>query len=485
MNMLFNSYIFIIFFLPAALGGFYILKTSKKYSLAKVFLVCMSLWFYGYFNTFYLFIITGSVLVNYAIYRLISRFKKNKILLVTGVLFNTGLLFYFKYFNFFIDNINHIFKTNFLFDTILMPLGISFFTFQQISFIVDTYKSEVPLYNFIDYALFVTFFPQLIAGPIVSHNEMMPQILSIDKHKFDIKIFCQGVLLFIIGLSKKVLIADVFGGAVDWGYTNYSLLTSENLLLLMFLYPFQLYFDFSGYCDMAVGLGKMFMINLPANFGSPYKSENVVDFWRRWHITLGSFLTKYIYIPLGGSQKGKIRQFINILIVFFVSGIWHGAGWTYITWGLLHGVFQILTRLLTPIIKKMPKFFNVATQFTITSFLFFFFRAESLEKALSIIKRLFAFEKSMFSLEIASFFAKPELIMILKILHANNLWFSGYILMIFFLIISFIIVFLSPNSHEIICTYKFKCSSAIVFGLLAVWSIISLSQVSTFLYFNF
>lgn len=485
MDMLFNSYIFIFLFLPMVLGGFYILKRWHKYSLAKVFLIGMSLWFYGYFNPWYLFIIIGSVLVNYTVYRLICGTQKKKLYMVLGVLINVGLLFYFKYFNFFINNLNSIFKTGFFVKTILLPLGISFFTFQQISFIVDAYKGKISDYDFIDYALFVTFFPQLIAGPIVSHDEMMPQISAIDKTSFDSETFSKGIMLFIIGLSKKVLIADVFGGAVDWGYTYHSLLTSENILLLMFLYPVQLYFDFSGYCDMAIGLGKLFMINLPSNFDSPYQSETMVEYWKRWHITLGKFLTKYIYIPLGGSRKGKAKQFLNILVVFLISGFWHGAGWTYVIWGLLHGIAQIICHLINPIIKKIPRFLNISIQFITTSFLFFFFRSESIKKAIELVKGLFSFNRSEVSPVLAGFFTRTEFSMAMKIFGIDNWQYSGYIMMILYLVLAFVLIFLCPNSGKIAASPKFKVSSAVILSCLAVWSIISLSEVSTFLYFNF
>ena len=485
MGMLFNSYVFIFLFLPIVLGGFYILKRLRKYSLAKVFLIGMSLWFYGYFNPWYLFIIIGSVLVNYMFYRLICSSTKKKLFMILGVLFNVCLLFYFKYFNFFIDNLNELFKSSFMVKTILLPLGISFFTFQQISFIVDAYRDSISDYNFIDYALFVTFFPQLIAGPIVSHEEMMPQISSLETKAFDSEQFSRGIMLFIIGLSKKVLIADVFGGAVNWGYTYHTVLTSENILLLMFLYPIQLYFDFSGYCDMAIGLGHMFMIDLPANFDSPYKSQNDIEYWKRWHITLGRFLKKYIYIPLGGSRKGKTRQFINILIVFLVSGFWHGAGWTFVIWGLLHGILQILCYLLMPVLKKIPRAINTFIQFVVTSFLFFFFRSETLEQALSIIKELFSFSHSGISPVMAGFFTRTEFSMAMKILGMDSLGWSGYIMMIFYLTIAFVLIFLCPNSGKISSCPKFKAPSAVILGCLAVWSIISLSEVSTFLYFNF
>jgi len=483
--MLFNSYIFIFLFLPLVLGGFYLLKKIKQYTLAKVFLIGMSLWFYGYFNPSYLVIILASVFINYVIYLLIEKSKKKKVLLIIGVLFNVGLLFYFKYFNFFIDNINIIFKTDITVCKILLPLGISFFTFQQISFIVDAYKGEIKNYSPIDYALFVTFFPQLIAGPIVSHDEMMPQISGIKDSKFNSEMFAKGIFLFVLGLAKKVLIADVFGGAVDWGYGAYQTLSSENSLLLMIFYSFQIYFDFSGYCDMAKGIAAMFMIELPLNFDSPYKSENVIVFWKTWHITLGRFLTKYIYIPLGGNKKGKCRQYINVLLVFFISGIWHGAGWTFLVWGILHGIMQVLARVALPLLSKIPKVINKGLTFICVSIAWIFFRSESIKQATGIIKSIFRFKFTSLSAEMASFFARDEFTMAMKLVHIDRLPYSSYFMMIIYSIVAIVLIFACPNVEKIADKSKAKPISAVLLSFLLLWCVISLSQVSTFLYFNF
>ncbi|MBR5578815.1 MAG: MBOAT family protein, partial [Lachnospiraceae bacterium] len=338
--MLFNSYIFIFLFLPLSLAGFYYLE-SKRATLAKVWLTCFSLWFYGYFNTKYLLIMIISILGNYGFHLAILKESKTgkqreKLIFILGIFLNLAALFYFKYYDFFISNLNGILGTDFMVRGILLPLGISFFTFQQISFLTDTYRGELPRCKLVDYALFVSFFPQLIAGPIVIHEEMLPQLERIGKDTRSKEerqyLFLQGIYVFVLGLSKKVLLADIFGLAVDYGYGNLASLNGLESFLVVIFYSLQLYFDFSGYCDMAKGLGSMFGMEIANNFDSPYKAVNIIDFWKRWHITLSRFFTKNIYIPLGGNRKGAIITCRNLFLVFFLSGIWHGAGWNYLLW---------------------------------------------------------------------------------------------------------------------------------------------------------
>lgn len=334
--MLFNSYIFVLCFLPVCITGWFALNHIKKFVLAELFLLGMSLWFYGFFNMDYLYIIIISMLFNYAVYKVLLRYDSwyvRNTALVVAVFFNIGLLFYFKYYDFFVENINYVFRSDFTLHYLVLPLGISFFTFQQLSFIIDTYKKEVGNYNFLTYALFVTYFPQLIAGPIVTHDELVPQFADESRKALNWSNLSRGFYLFVLGLAKKVLIADTFGNAANWGFANISELDSVNAVLVMLSYTIQIYFDFSGYSDMAIGIAKMMNIDLPINFNSPYKSLTITEFWDRWHITLTRFFTKYIYIPLGGSRKGKIRAYINTIIIFLISGLWHGANWTFIVWG--------------------------------------------------------------------------------------------------------------------------------------------------------
>ncbi len=342
--MLFNSYVFLFAFLPVTLLGFHLIGKQGHHRVAISWLVGASLFFYGWWNPAYLGLILGSILFNYAVgVALLGR--PNKLTLFLGVATNLGVLGYFKYANFFIDNINSLVGSDIILEQIILPLGISFFTFQQITYLVDAYRGETREYNFLHYCLFVTFFPQLIAGPIVHHKEMLPQFAKDALHGLKSKNLAVGFTIFIIGLFKKVVLADgiavhatsVFNGAENGVYLTFFEAWGGALA-----YSFQLYFDFSGYSDMAIGLARMFGIRLPLNFNSPYKAISIIDFWRRWHITLSRFLRDYLYIPLGGNRKGETRRFTNLMITMLLGGLWHGAGWNFILFGLAHGTYIVI-----------------------------------------------------------------------------------------------------------------------------------------------
>lgn len=500
--MLFNSYIFIFAFLPLCLLGYYLLK-RRSATAAKLWLIAFSLWFYGYFNIYYLAIMVGSILVNFGLYKGIERKDSmKKMILIAGVIINLGVLFYFKYFDFFLSNVNLLFKTDIPLKGILLPLGISFFTFQQISFLHDAYRGEMSNVGFVDYALFVTFFPQLIAGPIVSGEEMIPQFLSAKERKFDSDGFANGLFVFALGLSKKVLIADTLAGAVNYGYENIGSVSATEAVLVILFYTLQLYFDFSGYCDMAIGVGRMLGYEIAVNFNSPYKAENIIDFWKRWHITLNRFFTKNIYIPMGGNRKGKGRMFFNLFIVFFLSGIWHGAGWNYILWGCMHGVLYVLTRafMLSKATGKEKvaegkekigkknralKILGVLFTFVFVNVAWVFFRAESVAQGISLLKVACFGEWRIPGEAFAEFFNLGEFWYVIKILNLSNLPFSKYILMVAETIFALVLVFFAPNVHELAKRIKYNAFSGIVTGILLLWCIVSLSGVSTFLYFNF
>ena len=488
--MLFNSYIFIFLFFPLCLLGFYLLKKVNAVS-AKIWLIGFSLWFYGYFNIRYLCIMIFSILVNFGIYQLImhadfamktGKINKKKWILTAGVSVNLLLLFYFKYFDFFVENINAVFKTSFALQNILLPLGISFFTFQQISFLADAYRGELKQCGFVDYALFVSFFPQLIAGPIVTHDEMLPQFREIGKKRFDEDGFCRGLFIFVLGMGKKVLIADTFGIAVDSGYAAVAELGSIDAVLVMLFYTLQLYFDFSGYCDMAIGIGKMLGITIPINFNSPYKACNIIDFWKRWHITLSRFFTKNIYIPLGGNHKGNVRMYANLFLVFLLSGIWHGAGWNFILWGVMHGVLYCITRWMQ---KRKMKNGNVFLTFLFVNIAWVFFRSESIGQAVLLLKRIVTGGISVPMEAIADAFNLDEFWYVMKVLHLTDFSFSKYILMVVFTLVILLMVFFGKNVQELAQKWKLSAVSAVVIGVVFVWCVVSLSGVSTFLYFNF
>ena len=344
--MVFSSYNFILVFLPIVLGVYFLLSRIKNDIYQRLFLIIASLFFYGYQNIKYVALIILSIAVNYIIAIAMQRNKKKiaRIFLVLGILFNVLLIGYYKYYDFFIENINLIAKTNFRLKYILLPLGISFFTFQQLSFLVSVYKGEEKVERLRDYSLFVLFFPQLVAGPIVLYSEMIPQFKETKRRFFNAENFSGGLFIFAVGLFKKAVVADTLCVLVDNGFTltSYGMAAAWTTALS---YTLQIYFDFSGYSDMAVGLGKMFNIDIPFNFLSPYRSESITEFWRKWHITLGRALSTYIYKPLGGSRKGLARTCLNLFITFMVSGFWHGASWTFIFWGMLHGLFIVTERI--------------------------------------------------------------------------------------------------------------------------------------------
>lgn len=490
--MLFNSYVFLFLFFPITLLGYYILKSLKLAVPMKLWLIGMSLWFYGYFNPWYLFIIIGSILVNYGLCKLMDRFasteeKKGlrKAIMVLGIVFNVGILFYYKYFNFFIDNVNWIFKADFVVEKILLPLGISFFTFQEIGFMVDAYRGDVKTKSLVDFSLFVTFFPQLIAGPIVTQDEMLPQFATLVDKKFDKEQFARGLALFVMGLCKKVLIADVFGKAVDWAYAYHGSLNGTGSLLALLFANLQMYFDFSGYCDMARGIGGMFLIDIVVNFNSPYKAKSVIEFWSRWQITMSRFLTRYIYIPLGGSRKGTFRTYLNTFIVFTISGIWHGAGWKYMIWGMLFGILNIFSRMLRDVKKKIPPVINNIEAFIFIALQGALFRADTLKQFIEMLAGVFKNGFGPIPLEMAEAFNRTEYKFIGECFHISSISGSAYIMIILFMILAFFLCFVTKNACEIAATMKFKLGSAILLSLGFIWAVISLSEVSTFLYFNF
>ncbi len=487
--MLFNSYIFIFVFLPLSVIGYFAFNHKGMYRAASVFLLVMSLWFYAYFNISYLPLILVSIALNYALHRaLIISEKHNtrRLWLVLGIVFNLGLLFYYKYFDFFCENLNVLFSADIPLRKLVLPLGISFFTFQQLSLVIDSYKREVPEYGFFDYALFVAYFPQLIAGPIVTHEELVPQFADLSKRPLNWDNIAAGAYLFVLGLSKKVLIADVFGIAVNYGFQNIAVLSSAEALIVMLSYTVQIYFDFSGYCDMASGIAKMMNIDLPENFRSPYKADSITEFWRRWHMTLTRFFTKYIYFPLGGSHKGTARTCANIAVVFLASGIWHGAAWTFVVWGILHGAASVLARLTQNITRHIPKILRVAITFTFVSMAWVVFRAESLSDAVLFFERLF----TSGSLKITDPITKAFLLTEISVPLTVRLHFNPYVkfplsFLIGYFALAFLLMFACDTARKQASKFRPSILRLCISCVLLVWCIYSMSGVSTFLYFNF
>lgn len=492
--MLFNSYIFTLLFLPLCLIGYFSLNALGLKKPALAFLLCMSLWFYGTNMPVYLLLITGSILVNFGFYALSKRLeapKKRKLAKLAAVAVNLGVLFYFKYYDFFISTVNSIFASDWELRHVLLPLGISFFTFQQISFVVDAFNGEVPDYGFLDYACFVTFFPQLIAGPIVTHDELVPQLRDESRKHFSWESFMRGIFIFSIGLAKKVLIADTLSRAVNTGYSlasdgNWDVMNSSACIVVMLSYTLQMYFDFSGYSDMAIGIGKMFNIDLPQNFNSPYKALTITDHWKRWHITLTRFLTKYIYIPLGGSHRGKYRTYINIMLVYFLSGLWHGAGWNYILWGVLHGAFCVMTRAFDRFFKAVPKLVNWFITFLFINLGFIIFRSDSVSGAFTFIAHIFSFDFGVIEPVLSSCFDISEVRILLSALPlVKSLVSSPAVFMLLFLALCMFIVLVPRNAFEQMRTLRPRLMTLLLPAFLLVWCIFSFGGVSEFLYFNF
>lgn len=340
--MLFNSIGFLLFFLPITLAGFFWLgRFNRQY--AATWLAAASIFFYGYWDYRYLLLLGGSILFHYWVGLRISRAEGSyrKLILTFAISVDLLLLAYYKYADFFILSVNGIADAHIPVLNIALPIGISFFTFTQIAFLIDTYQGKVKEVRFIHYVLFVTYFPHLIAGPVLHHREMMPQFAESRNYTASSMNFAVGLSIFVIGLAKKVLIADNIAPIANGIFGPGAHPQLIEAWIGVFAYTFQLYFDFSGYSDMAIGLSRMFGIRLPLNFNSPYKSENISEFWRRWHMTLSRFLRDYLYVPLGGNRSGKLARYRNLMITMVLGGLWHGAGWTFVVWGGLHGLYLV------------------------------------------------------------------------------------------------------------------------------------------------
>jgi len=486
--VLFNSYEFILIFLPFTFFLFFFLNHKKHTELGKVLLVLSSLFFYSWWNIVYLPLIISSIIFNYFIGSLLSKppnkinFSKKTILLI-GISINLSLLGYFQYFDFFIDNFNLVSGTNIEPLNILLPLAISFFTFQQIAFLVDSYRQQAEEIKFLNYSLFVTFFPQLIAGPIVHHKEMMPQFAKLDNKRINYKNISLGIFIFSIGLFKKVIIADTFAIWATAGFDSTINLKFFEAWITSLSYTFQLYFDFSGYADMAIGAALLFNIKLPVNFNSPYKSLNITDFWRRWHITLSRFLRDYIYIPLGGNRKGNYRTYNNLLITFLLGGLWHGAGWTFIVWGFLHGIALIVQKFWSNIGFKLWRWASWLITFNFINIAWIFFRAKDIDQAVNIIKGLIGLNGVALPYVLLSHLSFLEKY---GVFFNQDMLRMGVNLETFvWIFLGFFIVLFSRNSIELKDGLRLELNSAILSGFLFIYSLLSINHVSEFIYFNF
>lgn len=528
--MLFNSYEFLFLFLPITLLVYFRLARANREN-AILWLVLASLFFYGWWNPAYLLLIVASMLGNFGIGNLLSqahrqnRRNAGRLWLIGGIGANLAVLGYYKYANFAVTSLNAVAGTDFHLQTIILPLAISFFTFQQIAYLVDAYNGITREYRFAHYALFVTFFPQLIAGPIVHHKDMLPQFMRERSITPNIQNIAVGLTIFLIGLFKKVVLAD---GVAQYGTPVFNAAANGATLTLLeawggaLAYTFQLYFDFSGYSDMAVGAARMFGITLAVNFHSPYKATSIVEFWRRWHITLSTFLRDYLYIALGGNRAGKVMRYRNLLLTMLLGGLWHGAGWTFVVWGALHGLYLCINhawthfsqRLLpTPLLPRpLAKALAWSLTFLAVVIGWVFFRAASFDAAGAMLQgmaglngialpadiaaRAGALWNTLSALGVGSYAAQDDRFIF------TWLWIACL----------FPIALALPNTQQILCNFDpgqhipasraenelrpFHALTtrivwaptvtwALIAALLATLSILSLTRLSEFLYFQF
>ncbi len=447
-----------------------------------------SLFFYSWWNIAYLPLILVSISVNYAVGTALVKAPPRirlspKAILIFGIAFNLLLLGYYKYTDFFLANINLAFSSQLPLLHIILPLGISFFTFTQIAFLVDAYRSEAKEYDLVNYALFVTFFPHLLAGPILHHKEMMPQFESRENKTVNYKNLALGVFLFFIGLFKKVVIADTLAKAAIYGFDTAPTLSLIEAWVTSLSYTLQLYYDFSGYTDMAIGAALMFNIQLPINFNSPYKALSIQDFWRRWHMTLSRFLREYIYFPLGGNRAGQLNIYRNLMITFLLGGLWHGAGWTFVFWGFLHGLALVIQRLWQKLGLRMHWILAWFITFNFVNIAWVFFRAQTWGDAIKVLKGMFGQSGVIlptsllnqlgslaeYGIDFASLSVRFQDIN------------QAVVLLVLFL---FIAVFMR-NSMEMKDRFRPSWKTALFISGLATYAILNLNKVSEFIYFNF
>lgn len=484
--MLFNTHIFIFAFLPFSFFVYFLLNKAKKTILAKIFLLFSSLFFYAWWNYNYLPLILFSMAFNFYLGQKLK--NKNKKLLYFGVFVNLALLGFFKYTNFMIENLNFALNLNINTLNLVLPLAISFFTFQQIAYLVDSYKFEIKEQSFLNYGIFVCFFPQLIAGPIVHHKEMMSQFESSRNKIINYKNIALGIFIFSIGLFKKAVIADTFAKWADFGFDEAGPISFFEAWATSLSYTFQLYFDFSGYTDMAIGAALLFNIKLPLNFNSPYKALDLQDFWRRWHMTLSRFLRDYIYIPLGGNKINIKRTYINLMATFLLGGIWHGAGWTFIIWGLMHGIGVCVHRAWQKTGIKMHKILAWFITFNFVNIAWVFFRATSFDDAWRILNAMFMPGRIGMPVEMAEFlnYINPlkEFVLI-----TGDKTIISYVNIYTFemLILAFIITLGFRNTNSYIRNFSYDVKYAIfsVFSIICFYFIGLVYEESAFLYFNF
>ena len=489
--MIFNSYSFVLLYLPAVVILYHFINGRGFFLAGKLFLLAASLVFYCLNDVSALPVLLTMIAVNYLLSVLsckIHSVNTRRLILCAGIIFNLGALIYFKYLGFFEGILNSLFNTGFTVKEAVLPLGISYFTFSQIAFLADSYKDPGTVYSFTDYALFISFFPKISVGPIAFAKDMIPQFNDSVRKKASPDNIASGMVIFAVGLSKKVLLADNLAPYVTWGYSNIDALGTTNALLVMLAYTMQIYFDFSGYCDMAGAVCRMLNLDLPDNFLSPYRAVSVDDFWKRWHITLTSFFTRYVYIPLGGNRKGKIRTYVNMFIVFFLSGLWHGAAYTFIVWGLVHGTGITLSKLLKDKMARVPVFLRRTGTFLFINLSWILFRAPDMTCAAAFYRQLFSLNFVPVNIVLVAE-ATPDEMQFLQWLILTGLdrtpYYSGCVIATGFLLICVFISMYCRNATERLAALKLNKRAVATTAVLMVLSILSLSGVTEYIYTNF
>ncbi len=495
--MLFNSYEYIFLFLPITFLVYFVLNRIKKTYLSRIWLILASLFFYSWWDIKNLPIILVSICFNYFVgLRIVNASgpKARNLFFLIGLSFNILLLMHYKYTDFLLTNINAVFGSNFELLNKALPLGISFFTITQIAYLFDANKQTAKEYNFVNYALFVSFFPHLLAGPILHHREMMPQFDRLRNKVFNSENVSRGLVLLSIGLIKKVLIADHLAVWADSGFDSSSSLTMVEAWITSLSYTFQLYFDFSGYTDMALGAALLFNIHLPLNFNSPYTAVSIQDFWRRWHMTLSRFLRDYIYIPLGGSRCTPLRTSLNVLITFVIGGIWHGAGWGFLIWGILHGGAYMAHQLWQGLNIRMGRFMAIFLTFNFVNITWLFFRAKTLKDAVKVLKGMFGlngsgvvdFWNSFFSffVEGMSLLQEEEKFRVIGSLLG---YLQGSVDKIVVLLLCLFICLFAKNSNDRVKEFAPTWNMAFLFAFGAILAVlaIKIDAPAKFLYFDF
>lgn len=474
--MLFNSFEFLLLFLPLALGGYYLVRERVSPSAAHAFLVVSSLVFYGYWDLTMLPVLLASLATNSLIGARLVR-APSRPWLTTGIVFNLALIGVYKYADFALENLRAL-GAPLEPQGLTLPLGISFFTFQAITYLVDAHRGLVAGHSPVRYAAYITFFPQLIAGPIVQQRDLIPQLEGTPRRP-DAATVARGLTLFIAGLFKKVVIADNLAPWADGVFANAPAATFFEAWTGVLAYTLELYFDFCGYSEMAMGLGLLFGIRLPLNFNSPYRAASIQDFWRRWHITLGRFLRDYLYVPLGGSHHGRARLVMALMVTMLLGGLWHGAGWQFIAWGALHGVLLVVCALWQETPWRLPAVLARTTTFLAVVFAWVLFRAASLSDAAELWAAMAGLKGIVLPTAFAHLLGEAGGL----VSYAHSAIMTGA--EIFPIALLLIVVHAVPNIHELMERLRPTWCAATAIGAAGSAAVFGLSSPTTFLYFQF